>query len=300
MKVRALAAGLVFCLGLCAAAAGGAEEGEKFRIEVRPPRPGPGQMAQVRALAGELQPAEVLEARLCGRSFPLWKTAEGSWEGLVSLDRDEKSGARELSVVALGKEGERLLGSSPIEVGEREYGIQQLSVDEGMVTLSPENEARAERENKLIRTVLAERTADRFWSFPFLVPAQGHVSGPFGVRRVYNGKPKSYHGGTDIAAPKGAPVTATAAGRVALVGDFYYTGLTALVDHGCGLYSAYFHMSALKVAQGDRVEAGQLLGLVGSTGRSTGPHLHWGMYLSGLRVDPESVTALNPVGGPAE
>lgn len=267
---------------------------EGFKLELRPPKPGPGQLAEVFVSGVEPGSTEKLEVRVSGHAFPLWKTGERSWQGLLSLDRDEKPGLREVSCVALAAGSERPLGKTELHVVEREYGIQHLTVDEGMVTLSPENEARAERENALIRSVLAQSTPERFWSFPFLYPAKGHISGPFGVRRVFNGKPKSYHGGVDIAAAKNSSVDATAAGRVALVGDFYYTGWTVLVDHGLGLYSAYFHMSELKVAEGQRVEPGQLVGLVGSTGRSTGPHLHWSMYLSGLRVDPESVLALNP------
>jgi hypothetical protein len=300
MRRRLLASVWVLCLAAGLGSRAHAEVGPKLTFELRPAKPGPGQAVEVRVGGVSAAAGEALELRLGGRSFPLWKSGEGFWEGLVSLDRDQKPGAQELSCLAAGAEGELLLGRSEVIVGERDYGVLQLSVDEGMVTLSPENQARAERENQLIRSVLAQRTPARLWALPFVVPAKGRVSGPFGVRRVYNGVPKSYHGGLDIAAPKGAPVIATAAGRVALVGDFYYTGLTVFVDHGLGFYSAYFHLSSLKVEEGARVDAGQPVGLVGSTGRSTGPHLHWGMYLSGLRVDPESLLALNPVGGPAE
>jgi murein DD-endopeptidase MepM/ murein hydrolase activator NlpD len=260
------------------------------RIEVTPQRPSPGQLFRVRV--ADAVPQGSMEVRLGARSFALWPTAEGSWEGFAALDRDEAAPAREFFLVDAFPEGERLLGIAEVPVESREYGIQQLKVDEGMVTLSPADEQRAERENMVIRAALAVRSAGRLWSPPFALPVPGEISGPFGVRRVFNGKPKSYHNGVDIAAARGTPVTVSASGRVALVGDYFYTGNTVLVDHGLGLYTAYFHMDSATVVEGERVEAGTVLGLVGSTGRSTGPHLHWGVYLSGVRVDPLSLLGL--------
>ncbi|MEW6487154.1 MAG: M23 family metallopeptidase, partial [Thermodesulfobacteriota bacterium] len=146
-----------------------------------------------------------------------------------------------------------------------------------------------DREAVRIRAALAGRSDRRLWEGSFRVPAEGPVSSPFGVRRIYNDKPRGYHGGLDIAAPRGAPVLAGAAGRVALAGDFFYTGNTVFLDHGLGLFTAYFHLDSLAVEDGEAVAAGQLVGRVGSTGRSTGPHLHWGVYVSGLRADPLSL-----------
>lgn len=274
---------LVGTLLLSAAASAG------VRIDAIPQRPSPGQIFRVR-VAGAA-PKGALELRLGPRAFSLWPDGEAGWEGFAALDRDETAPSRELFVVDVFPQGEQLLGIAEVSVEPREYGIQELKVDEAMVTLSPAAAQRAERENTVIRAVLAARSAERLWSPPFVAPTPGEVSGPFGVRRVFNGKPKNYHNGLDIAAPRGASVTASAAGRVALVGNYFYTGNTVLVDHGLGLYTAYFHMDSAAVVDGERVEAGTVLGLVGSTGRSTGPHLHWGVYLAGVRVDPLSLVA---------
>ncbi len=125
---------------------------------------------------------------------------------------------------------------------------------------------------------------------PFLRPVEGRVSGRFGRARVYNGKPGSPHSGMDIAAPTGTPVRAPAAGIVTFADpDLYLTGGTVLVDHGHGISSNFLHLSRIDVAVGDRVEQGQVIAAVGSTGRSTGPHLHWGMSWFDVRIDPQLV-----------
>jgi murein DD-endopeptidase MepM/ murein hydrolase activator NlpD len=289
---------LFFLLAGFTASPGVAQPPGALRIELRPPQPAPGQVFAVRAEGIALPEGAVPEVRVGGRSFPLWKEEGGWWEGLAALDRDELAGIRDLLLVACRPEGDEPITVVELTVPGREYGLQRLSVDPDMVKLSPENEARAERENRRIRALLSERGPERHWAFPFALPAEGRISSPFGVRRVFNGEPKNYHGGIDIAAPRGAPIRAPAAGKVTLVGDFYFTGRTVIVDHGLGLQTAYFHLDTTAVAEGALVEPGRRLGTVGSTGRSTGPHLHWGVYVSGVRVDPESLLALNPVGGP--
>jgi murein DD-endopeptidase MepM/ murein hydrolase activator NlpD len=185
--------------------------------------------------------------------------------------------------------GETLAGVHELQIRSRDYGVQNISVDESMVTLSAHNQKRVDMENATILAVLAQRSPDRLWSTPFKMPVPGDITGPFGVRRVYNGKPKGYHNGVDISAPRGTPVTAPAGGRVVLVGDYFMTGRTVVLDHGLGLHTAYFHMDSAAVVEGEVLEAGAVVGLVGSTGRSTGAHLHWGVYVSGVRGDPESM-----------
>ena len=124
-------------------------------------------------------------------------------------------------------------------------------------------------------------------------PADGPVSGRFGSRRSYEGQPGPPHSGLDIAAPAGAPVRATAAGRVVLADpDLFLTGGTVLIDHGLGLMSSYAHLSRLDVAEGQRVAAGETIGAVGASGRATGPHLHFGLSWLDRRLDPEAVLAV--------
>jgi murein DD-endopeptidase MepM/ murein hydrolase activator NlpD len=258
--------------------------GAQSRLEVWPESPSPGEVFAIRAdgVPGRVVP----EATFAGQKVLLWQSATG-WEGLAAVDRDAPPGPTELTVNR--REGGSPLASIAVHVGSRAYPEQRLTVDEGMVTLSPADQERAEREALVIRAALAGRTPERLWSGSFQPPVDGPVSSPFGVRRFYNGKRRGYHSGLDIAAPRGTPVLAAAAGAVVLARDLFYTGKTVFLDHGLGLFTAYFHMESFAVAEGEQVGAGGVLGRVGSTGRSTGAHLHWGVYVAGVKADPFSL-----------
>jgi exodeoxyribonuclease VII small subunit len=275
LAVAGFFAGLI----LCAAPAEAAP-----RVVCSPDRPSPGELffVSVEGLAAGIHP----EVRFAGRVFLLWPQGKTIWEGLAAVDRDQTPGDVELAVIEANRAA--ALSRLSVRVAPRDYPEQRLTVPERTITLSPEDRERARREAQLIARALATRSPVRKWKAPVLLPAGGPVSGPFGVRRIYNGKAKGYHSGLDIAAARGTPVRCAAAGVVRLVGDFFYTGNTVVVDHGMGLLTAYFHMESATVAEGQMVRAGDVLGHVGSTGRSTGPHLHWGVYLSGVRADPMS------------
>lgn len=135
-------------------------------------------------------------------------------------------------------------------------------------------------------------TPQKFWQGPFLRPNQGPITSEYGIRRYYNGEfaKDYYHRGVDYAGAHGSPVVAAAAGRVALVGTvaqgFQLHGNTVGLDHGQGVTSIYLHLSRITVKEGEVVRAGQVIGAVGATGGVTGPHLHWGLYVNGLSIDP--------------
>jgi murein DD-endopeptidase MepM/ murein hydrolase activator NlpD len=149
-------------------------------------------------------------------------------------------------------------------------------------------EARRAAEVTQVRAARAIPSDYPFWRSTFRWPATGRISTHFGAQRIYGDTPASYHGGMDIAAPTGTPVLAPAPGVVRLAaGPFSLEGNLVILDHGRGLHSAMMHLSRIDVAVGQIVRQGEAIGAIGSTGRSTGPHLHWGLTWNGVRVDPE-------------
>ena len=179
------------------------------------------------------------------------------------------------------------------QVSAKAYPEQRITLkNQKMVTPDPEHLKRIRSESQRMRSAYrTHRERDMNALTPFVQPLEGIMTSPFGRRRILNGEPRSPHSGIDIARPTGTPITAPAPGTVTVVGDFYFNGITALVDHGQGLVTMYCHMSEAKVAEGDVIGRGETIGLVGSTGRSTGPHLHWSVSLNGYRVDPVAVMA---------
>jgi murein DD-endopeptidase MepM/ murein hydrolase activator NlpD len=180
-----------------------------------------------------------------------------------------------------------------VTVGPREFPVQRLTLPTPMVDLDPETERRAVAEGKTLRALYQTVTPERLWRGPFERPVAADEPGSgFGSRRIINGKPRAPHGGTDYAAPRGTPVVSVNGGRVALVGDYFFQGRFVVVDHGLSLHTVYFHLDETRVEVGQRVARGQVLGTVGSTGRATGPHLHFGVQVGPARVDPERLLAL--------
>jgi murein DD-endopeptidase MepM/ murein hydrolase activator NlpD len=173
-------------------------------------------------------------------------------------------------------------------VAPKRYLEQHLKVSPKTVDLSPEDAARYERERIHLARVMATFTEPlpQAAGLRMRVPTPGRRSSSFGLRRVFNGQPRSPHSGMDIAAPTGTPVAAPLPGRVIDTGDYFFNGNTVWLDHGGGLLSMVCHLSAIDVQPGDTLKTGDRLGAVGATGRVTGAHLHWGMMLNHTMVDP--------------
>ncbi len=173
-----------------------------------------------------------------------------------------------------------------VQVGKFDYPVQKLTLPRRMVELSPEDLERVERENREMAR-LWTREGPRRFSLPLAAPLDPlPKGGRFGSRRIINGQPRSPHGGTDYAALEGAIVLAAADGTVAMVADQFFGGNAVFLDHGDGLITLYMHMSRVDVHEGQPVRRGEPVGAVGSTGRATGPHLHFGVRWRGARVDP--------------
>ena len=183
-------------------------------------------------------------------------------------------------------------------IGSKTYTEQHITIeDEGMVTPPKETLDRIRSEAARQRELYNSFSIAQQAPTQFVMPVEGPLSSQFGHRRFFNGKPRSPHSGLDIAAPAGTPIAATADGTVVLADSLYFNGNTVFLDHGQGLITMYCHMQEIKVEAGANITQGQVIGLVGATGRVTGPHLHWSVSLNGSRVDPTTfMAALNSLG----
>ncbi|MCP4715848.1 MAG: M23 family metallopeptidase [Deltaproteobacteria bacterium] len=206
--------------------------------------------------------------------------------GIIPFDLDTAPAKKEILMTATDTSGNSIEHTAYISVIAKEYPIQRMSLPEGKVTLSPENLARHKLEKKALTAALSSTEQKKIWRTKFTQPHTGKITGKFGVRRILNDKPKSRHSGVDLRAPLGAPVAAIGDGVVVFTGDHFFTGNNIFIDHGMNIISMYFHLSEILVQPGDSITGGQLIGKVGSTGRSTGPHLHWGVKINGKRINP--------------
>ena len=142
-------------------------------------------------------------------------------------------------------------------------------------------------DQKKIKLVKRVGETKKLFDKTFLIPVDGRISGVYGSQRILNSKPRSTHKGIDIAAPKGTKIYAPSTGRITLIEeDMFFTGKTVIVDHGMGLISIFAHLNSIYIRPGQFVEKGMEIGEVGMSGRATGPHLHWGVYLENTSVDP--------------
>lgn len=183
-----------------------------------------------------------------------------------------------------------------IEVEPTAWDIQRINgVAQSKVTPTAAADlAEIKREQQDVGRSVTHYEAGDAWRNGFILPVEGRVSGHFGNQRIFNGTPKSPHTGTDIAAPEGTSVKAAGDGKVILSGkDYFYTGNMVIIDHGQGLQTIYAHLKEAKVKEGDTVKQGDIIGLVGKTGRATGAHLHWGASLNNVRFRPHSLLNIN-------
>ena len=215
------------------------------------------------------------------------------WLATVGVDLDSKPGDHAVDVTFAYEDGRTRVVREPVVVSAEQYPTTELQVEERYVELSPEDQARADREAAETNAIYDTFTPESFWTEAFEVPVRGAKDGRnFGHRRVFNGQPRAPHSGADLRATTGTPIYAANRGRVVLAKDLFFSGNAVFIDHGYGLYTTYLHLSKIDVAVGDVVERGQPLGLAGATGRVTGPHLHWGVRLLDARVDPFSLVRI--------
>ena len=206
---------------------------------------------------------------------------------LVGIPLNHPLGAANLAYVLNGQDA-----SHSFSVVDKAYTEQHITLqNREMVNPNPEQLVRIRWESQRQRALYLQYSDAPPPSAGFIQPLQGRISSLFGHRRFFNGQARNPHSGLDIAAPTGSEISAPAAAEVTLVDDLYYNGKTIFLDHGQGLITMYCHLSESLVTEGERVEQGEVIGLVGATGRVTGPHLHWSVSLNGYRVDPQSMMA---------
>lgn len=204
------------------------------------------------------------------------------WLAVVGIPLDATVGQQNISVKT--PKGDTVIS---FQISEKKYPAQYLKLkNKRMVNPNSADEKRISNEREVIDKALSTWTEQANVETDFSAPVDGRLSSLFGLKRFFNKQPKDPHGGLDIAASAGTPIKAPAVARVIDTGNFYYNGNTVFLDHGQGLISGYFHMTDIHVKPGQQVKQGDVLGTVGKTGRVTGPHLHWNIYLNNTKVDP--------------
>lgn len=263
-------------LGLALAIAEGALAAS---IRVDPPVVPVGGLAIVRVAAAEPR------GKFDGRPLRFFG-AGGEHVALVGIDLDRAAGRYPIRVETTSGVVE-----TTIEVRATRFPEERLTVPKTYTELDAKTLARVKREQKLLGALWPKSAGERLWRGDFVRPADGPSGSPFGLRRFFNGEPRSPHAGIDIRAPQGALVRSANRGRVVLAKDLFFTGKTLVLDHGLGVFTLYVHLSKMNVASGKVVERGAEIGRVGATGRATGPHLHFAVRVGDARIDPDAILA---------
>ena len=220
-----------------------------------------------------------------GKALPFIPSAQGGFYALLGVDMNTKAGTYPLVVKTwLKVKGRRTLRRE-ITVRDAEFPVEQLTLAPEKVFPDSAARKRIRGESELRNRKWSLWAKEAYWNKRFIPPLEGELK-RFGYRRIINDVPRSPHSGVDISADEGTPIICPADGKVILTGDFFFSGNSVYIDHGLGLIGMFFHLSRIDVAEGDTVEQGQILGTVGSTGRATGPHLHWGIRYRGSRINP--------------
>ena len=281
---------LAFCLPFFQHGLAEAAGDNGIRIEIKPELLYQGGISEL--VFHEEDGCRIRDVRFDNRSLVLKKMGSGRYLGLIGAGLREKPGRRKLEVrMSAGGGGSRIIARY-VTVKRKKYPEEHLKVPGRMVEFPPDILKRVLDDQKAVKKACSSVTPEIYWEIPFIWPVKSKILSPFGLRRFFNGKPRSPHSGVDLRARQGTPIKAPNNGRVTLVRDCYLSGNTVVIDHGGGLFTLYAHLSRVLVKKGQMVRKGDTMGLAGSSGRATGPHLHWGLSLLGSRVNPAQLMNL--------
>jgi len=240
-------------------------------LTIRPPDPQQGDVIQIQAAA------EVMSARMDGKTIRIFPQSDGSRLGLMPLASTFKPGNYKIDVIG---SAEKILQTGTVRVRDAHFAKQDVKLTRTLQALRP-----APGETEALASLRNTVSDVRYWSEPYVRPVPGCMVSPYGVRRFHNGKPTgAAHGGLDLRGAAGTPVQAFAGGVVRLVRQFNVPGHVVGIDHGQGMVSMYLHLSNFATKEGALVNKGDVIGYVGTTGRSTAPHLHWSVMVNGVAV----------------
>jgi murein DD-endopeptidase MepM/ murein hydrolase activator NlpD len=232
-----------------------------------------------------------VEGEWLGRKISFF-ASHGAWVALAGVDVEAPVGPAPLHITA-HEDGKDVDLSRSVEIHAAHYRTGALTVSPKFVEPPPEALKEIEEESRLKAKVYAASLTEPVWRGSFRAPVAGTPTDSFGTRRMFNGKLASIHKGADFHAATGTPVHASNSGVVVLARKLYYEGNCVIIDHGLGLFTLSMHFSRIDVHEGQRVKAGDRLGLSGATGRVTGPHLHWAVRWEGAMLDPVKLLRLN-------
>ena len=257
-----------------------------FEAEVFPHEISPGDafLVKVCATAG---PPEKIQSE-GGSLTPLSPSGDGCYIAIGAVGLNTKPGDYEVSVKSAGE-----VKTLQFAVRKVSFPEISLSLPPEKVFLSPEDQKRAVREQERL-SLIWEEVSGRLWEGGFIQPVENDVLTAFGVKRIINKEKVSIHWGIDIRGKEGEPVRAANSGRAVFEELLFFGGNTLIIDHGMGVYTIYMHLSGRNVEIGEPVSRGDIVGFVGSTGRATGPHLHFGVKVGGLSINPLSLIGLLP------
>ncbi len=216
----------------------------------------------------------------------------GGWHALIGLPVETTEGSLELSVTLVA-DAQELEVQGTLEVIAPQFRSSELKVSKKFVSPTRAQRAWSMRDQAAFDEAFGQPRSERLFTENFAWPRNDVVTAPFGDLRMFNGKKKSQHFGLDLNGNIGDEAYASNDGQVVLQRECFGSGNTVVIFHGMGLYTAYFHLSRFDVKQGQKVKQGQPIGLIGKTGRVTGPHLHWGTKIGGRWVDAQSVLRLD-------